>query len=290
MSKYSFDGLYHFTDLTNLGSILESGVLKSRQQCEQEDAIFLDCANAEIIENTPDCIKGCTRFYYKEKTPMLYDTEGIKCDESPPHVPIPVYLIFKEELIYCENTFFSDGNAKSDSSNFGNDFDFFSSMDWDKIFHRGSFSMDMKREYIRKRHAELLCKNPVPISYLKMIAFRCDADKKRAIRLYGNNTLYVVNPNLYYNHHNYITDYSVDLDQTKKILSIHFSFNNYSFRDYISSYKIYDKHNTIVKQSTLTFPDGIGLSWVTELNSFRPSWYRIEYYMGSILCIDDIIT
>ena len=47
---------------------------------------------------------NCVRFYYRGKTPTLYNNEGIKlkkyCDKV--HIPTPVFLLFDEELIYLE--------------------------------------------------------------------------------------------------------------------------------------------------------------------------------------------
>ena len=106
----------------------------------------------------------CTRFYYKEKTPTLYRNEGIKVSNSRPHVPIPVYLLFDEELLYLDNTVFTDCNAGSTYCNFGKSGEFFENMGWDVIFHRGPMYEDDDRMYItRKRNAELLSLNPVPI-------------------------------------------------------------------------------------------------------------------------------
>ena len=47
----------------------------------------------------------------------LYRNEGIKVDGSNPHVPIPVYLLFDEEILYLDYTIFTDGNADQSIQN-----------------------------------------------------------------------------------------------------------------------------------------------------------------------------
>lgn len=289
--NFNFYGLYHFTDFSNLKDIFDSGFLKSRNQCEIEGVNFLDCANSEIIEQTIPLVKECVRFYFKEKTPMLYRTEGIKCGESPPHVPIPVYLVFSDELIYLEDTMFTDGNAKSDYSTIGSSYDFFKNMDWEKIFHRGSLPDDpyIKMEYVRKRHAELLSKSPVPITHLKKVIFRCDTDKKRAINLFGNKSEYLVNANFFNNHKNYIRDYSVEADLSKSMLRLSYSFNNSSYRNYGISYNVLNKFGRVLESKDLNFGEGAGLYWEFTLNNYKPTWHKIELYMGNFLCIEEFL-
>ena len=72
----------------------------------------------------------------------LYRNEGIKVDGSNPHVPIPVYLLFDEEILYLDYTIFTDGNAGSEYTKYGIDYNFFNNiMDWSTIFHRGPIYM-----------------------------------------------------------------------------------------------------------------------------------------------------
>ena len=94
--NYGFDGIVHFTDFSNLESILYNRYLYSREYCNRNNLDFKDIANQEIINDTENYIKNCVRFYYTYKSMTLYRTEGIKLDSNESHIPIPVYLLFDE--------------------------------------------------------------------------------------------------------------------------------------------------------------------------------------------------
>jgi hypothetical protein len=111
---YNFKGPLHFTDFSNLESIFNEESIYSRSLCNTNSVVFHDVADSEVIQHTAIDVQNCTRFYYKEKTMTLYKNEGIKVDGSNPHVPIPVYLLFDEEILYLDYTIFTDGNAGSE--------------------------------------------------------------------------------------------------------------------------------------------------------------------------------
>ena len=136
-----------------------------------------------------------------------------------PHLPIPVYLIFDEELIYLDTSEFSNGNAAKSDINGG--FEFFDSIDWNAVFHDSSIDHKERDYIVNKRQAELLSSIPIPLSYCKNIVFRSEADKKRAINLFGEDNRFSVdlsifsdkNVNRYVNkpwhYNNFIKDYEI---------------------------------------------------------------------------------
>lgn len=205
---YNFKGLYHFTDFSNLGEIFESGYLYSRNDCYRNNTKFNDGASHEVLDraeiNGRGIIKDCVRFYYRTNTPTLFCNEGVKskeyCNET--HIPMPVYLLFDENLIYDDYVVYSDGNATNHETKFGNSDDFFINMDWYLIFSEGPYGnyRGTYEEKKRKRQAELLSLKPISIEkYLKEIIFRCPADMMRAENVYGENDKYVVNNRLFSN-------------------------------------------------------------------------------------------
>ncbi|MEG2867886.1 MAG: DarT ssDNA thymidine ADP-ribosyltransferase family protein [Terrisporobacter sp.] len=222
--EHKFKGLYHFTDFTNLRNVFDSGYLYSRNDCRRNNIEFVDGANHDVLDKAPNDVHEKVRFYYRGKTPTLYDNEGVKleqyCDEV--HIPMPVYLLFDEELLYLDDTEFSNGNATT--SNIGSTANFFNTMDWDTIFHSTWFYPEERDYIVNKRHAELLSYNPVLIKkYLKKIIFRCEADKKRAINIYGHNNKYEVDINLFsdkntdearndWQKNNFIRNYNIDYE------------------------------------------------------------------------------
>lgn len=112
-SKYGFKGLWHFTYFTNLNSIFNNNKLYSRNYFLDNGINFIDGASPSVLSKAAKIVKDYTRFYYRPKTPTLFDNEGIKPIQyqSNTHVPTPVYLLFTEELMYHSNTYFSDGNS-----------------------------------------------------------------------------------------------------------------------------------------------------------------------------------
>lgn len=235
---YGFGGPLHFTDFSNLKSIFQSGYLYSRGMCLNNSINFLDGADQEVIEHTNLDVINCVRFYYKERTQTLYVNEGIKKKEyfRNAHLPIPVYLLFNEEILYLDSTIFSDGNAKSRYTCFGDTVGFIQDMDWHEIFNREPICIEEGREkweIKRKRHAELLSVEPISLKYLKKIIFRCEADRKRAINLFGNDIRYEVNINMFSNKNNqwckecydnnFIKDYNISLQNDTIELQLQFN-------------------------------------------------------------------
>lgn len=209
--KYGFKGLYHFTDFSNLKSILESGYLYSRNDTIKKIGCFRDGADPDIIGKLDNLgksnIKDYVRFYYRPRASTLYVNEGVKlkkyCQDT--HIPMPVYLLFDEKLIYSNRVVYSDGNATSKYTTFGNTDEFFINMDWRLIFSEGPYSNYIdctdriqEMELKRKRQAELLSFSPVSLEqYLQKIIFRCEADMQRAINVLGNNDKYEIDSNLF---------------------------------------------------------------------------------------------
>ena len=291
---YNFNGLLHFTDFSNLDSIFNTGYLKSRYECEEEEVEYLDVANQEVIQNTQENVKKCVRFYYKEKTPTLYRNEGIKINNEEPHIPIPVYLLFDSKLVYSKSSVFADGNAGSSYTHFDRSSNFFANMDWETIFSRGPIPYHMpehaRYEEKRKRQAELLYTNPVSLDYLKKIIFRCEADKKRALNLFTNNELYIVESSLFNNHRNYLVDYSMELNSNNLNLKLTFNKNNY--KRYNHRYKIIDINNDeCFRDREININDSAtGLTISGSINNLSNIQnIKFEYYMNEILCIEEFI-
>lgn len=90
--KYNFRGLLHFTDFSNLNSIINIGYLLSRALCYAYNIEFFD------TENATDYANDYVRFYFVEKN-----------DEALQRLKTPVYLLFSEDLIGLDLSMFSNG-------------------------------------------------------------------------------------------------------------------------------------------------------------------------------------
>lgn len=182
-----FEGVWHFTDYSNLKSIFERGSILSRNSAKSLES-FLDGADKSVIKRA-DFALDCTRFYYRPQTPTLFNNEGVKIKEylnlsngetkdvGINHLPKPVYMSFDESIIYDIHSIYSDGNMSSNATSHGKTLDFFQDIQWDDVFYN-DFS---DREQRRIRQAELLYVGNLPLKkYLKKIYFRSETDLKQA--------------------------------------------------------------------------------------------------------------
>ncbi|HHZ00418.1 MAG TPA: DUF4433 domain-containing protein [Tissierellia bacterium] len=298
-ARYNFNGLYHFTDFSNLKNIFEDGYLRSRNECEYSGISFIDGAASSVMSHTAGYVKDCVRFYYRPKTPTLYVNEGIKlqCYINNPHIPIPVYLVFDEELIYLDTTWFTDRNAGCTDVNIDNDAHFFNNIKWDKVFN-GEYYIKEDKNIMQ---AELLSRVPVSLDYLKKIVFRCEIDKERATNLFGYDDRYYANIDFFSeknNRHtpcrpehenNFISYYKIAYEKPNS-LKVKLYFQK-EWIDYETDIIIKDKKGEIIKTSK--FNRGICKNMdkpfliETELNGFNEKWHKLEVYLNGILSVEE---
>lgn len=292
--EYNFQGPLHFTDFSNLKNIFEQRHIYSRNGCAKRRIDFLDVADQSVISNTSFDVKNYTRFYYKEKPMTLFINEGIKEDNSSPHIPIPVYFLVDEELLYYDDTIFTDGNAASRNTRSGNSHEFFQFMDWQVIFDRDPIRLEegpTKQEFKRKRQAELLSQSPVSLDVVKKIIFRSIADYKRACNLYGVDDLFSVDRNMFNNCRNYIKDYEVELNNSgdKRNIAIKFETNLSISSRYKSEIHIYDL-NSNSKHRMIFENDGKGESnFVLKCPSVPYNSFKLQVYFYGVLSIEEVI-
>ena len=213
--------LFHFTDITNLYSILSTGYLNSRELMNMRNEIFFDGSNHDVIEHTENTVKRYVRFFYKEKTPTLYKSEGIKIKEerSLGHRAIPVALIFDRNIVFHDGVWFFDGSGSSKLTRHAKGIEEAKLFNWGTILKRGPHSEDKlydpnngeysKRIIINHRNAEFLYPNRISIDYLKEIVFRTDIDMKRAVNECGWDNRYRVDEKYFDCNNNYLKDWKL---------------------------------------------------------------------------------
>lgn len=234
--EYSFEGFYHYTDFTNFINIMQTGKLLCRSEAERIG--FVDAAEQSVIEQTHKSVKDSVRFFFKEKTPTIYRNEGIKTDNASPHMPIPVILLFNEDIINHSDVAFSDGCGGSKHSKITKEIQVATRFDWATIFSRGFIPEDddsdddygphSKKEIKRKRNAEFLYEKEIDIKHLKKIIFRCPADLKHAVELFGTNKLFKIGQSKYNNERNYLYDYDFEYKQNYFKVALKFRLENYN--------------------------------------------------------------
>lgn len=228
---YDFEGFHHYTDMTNFIKIMQKNKLYSREKADEEG--FNDAADQDVIGITDESVKNHVRFFYKEKTPTLYKNEGIKESNSDPHMPLPVLLLFDENIIFHPYSVFANGGGGSSKTTFTMDADVAIKYNWESIFSRGELEEGpRKREIINNRNAEFLYPTEIETSHLKKILFRAPADMKQAMSVLGKNGLFEIDKtgDKFNCQHNFLYDYNIEI-QNKEILIV-LSF----YRDIVESY------------------------------------------------------
>ncbi|WP_019229454.1 DarT ssDNA thymidine ADP-ribosyltransferase family protein [Sedimentibacter sp. B4] len=277
--EHEFRGLLHYTDFSNLSSIIEIGYLCSRALCYANNIEFTDVWDKDI--KAANDLKNCTRFYYEKK-----------CN-SRLNMDVPVCLVFSEELICFDLSVFTDGDADSIYTKFGTDNEFFSKkIDWETVFNiepDDNLSENMKTSR-RKKMAELIIDEPVSIRNLKNIVFRSIADYKRACILFGKNKYYSVEPEMFFNEKNFIKDYNIVYDGKidSNVFVLHFSTNQPVQESGNNEYILYDLEGNIIRSTKIKFPESSSVDFNLEVMKTEVP-VRFEFWFGGILSIEETI-
>lgn len=161
-TKYAF----HYTDIMNALSILQSGKLFSRTKAQAEHLMKNDNASYQVIDATALAIQSYVRFYFRPLTPTQYYNEGYKPpklrydSDQNANVPVPIFFAFNlEKLLSDPNVKFSEFSQAGYGSRLLSGADDFSKLAFDKIYSDGLVDSET-RKY---RHAELLYPDFYPI-------------------------------------------------------------------------------------------------------------------------------
>ncbi len=283
---YNFRGPLHFTDFSNLQSIINIGYLCSRDLCYANNIEFYDIADEETINNIPSRVKGCTRLYYVAKNNY----------EATKKLNIPVYLLFNEEILYLDLAIYTDGNADLHDTNYGINSDFFNyNIDWDIVFSDISTSERLNgnsRDILcRKKQSELLIDEPIPFNQFKNIIFRCNTDYKRACNLFGKNKMFLVEPAMFINHKNYVLDYNIVYNSLidSNVFIFHFRTKEPVKNDAEHEYKLYDLNNKLIRVAKVKFFETEGIDFNVEVANLPYIPVKFKFWFYGNLCIEETI-
>ncbi len=284
--KYNFKGPLHFTEFSNLNSIISIGFLCSRSLCYANNIEFEDVSDGEVSHNISNRVRGCTRFYFVEKN--NYDVIN--------RLNIPVYLLFNEDIIYFDLAIYSNGDADLESTEFGMDYDFFTyDINWKIVFDKrnefSNFGDKLNEVYKSMRQSELLIDEPVQIHNLKNIIFRCKADYKRACNLFGKNKLYTVEPEMFYHDKNYIKDYNIIYDNLyhNDVFILHFSSNMPVKNDLRHEYRLYDLNDKLLRSAKVNFFESDSTEFNVEVNNLPEFPVKFKFWFYGVLSIEEIV-
>ena len=210
---------YHYTDIRNAISILESGMLYSRMQAVELQVMQNDNASRQVIDMTEQRTTSYVRFYFRPLTPTQYHNEGFKhrdlrYDGDPnANVPVPIFFFFYlDKLLSDPNTSFSEGSEAGRGCPLLQGEEEFSRLDFRMIYRNGPFlseDVDRKRErslrqseivypdryQIEHSLAGIVCRNAEEkTTFLNLLK-----DRSNKLFCYWAPRVRVINPGLFYN-------------------------------------------------------------------------------------------
>ena len=177
------DFLFHFTDIKNAVSVLNSGFLYSRREAEKQNLIVEDSASSQIISHTDIALTDFVRFYFRPLTPTAYMNEGFRPAQKlyhDAHCPVPVYVLFDlANVITLKDTRFSAGSLARTEHSLLDSAEDFANLPFRDIYHSsgwGHQSRDRQDEIKNRRHAEVIYPTRISLSRLEYIVCRSQAE------------------------------------------------------------------------------------------------------------------
>lgn len=181
---------FHYTDISNALSILQSETLYSRLYAKEEHLMKNDNASYQVIDMTASNAQSYVRFYFRPLTPTQYYNEGYKhpqlryCNDPNANVPIPVFFAFNlEKLLNDPKVKFSETSQAGHGSMMKSGEEEFEKLSFDKIYSDGYVDDEM----LKYRHAELLYPNSYSIcNSLEAILCRNEFEQSMLLSLLRN--------------------------------------------------------------------------------------------------------
>ena len=179
--------LFRIDDARAAADILNCGAIYSRRRAERGGVLNHDSASASVIEHSPEWCKQCVRLYFRPKTPTEHESEGFRPPTQLPwgaHRPMPVVFVFDAiPILTADSTVFTDGNAGRGRHQRGTDAAFLKQIPFDKVYHTGAFQSGDRDEIIFRRCAEVLVPDALPLTNLRHVFCRSQAEHETLFSL-----------------------------------------------------------------------------------------------------------
>ena len=163
LDQYGITKLYHFTDRSNLESIIKEGGLYSWMDCDRK-GIKITKPGGEALSRALDCrhnLQEYVRVSFTTQHPMMY----VAMQEG--RISNPVILEIDPEVIYWKSSKYSDSNATRNDACVGENLDAFKKIHFNSVKARTHFDLtDEEKPYFQ---AEILVKSFIPLECIKNI-------------------------------------------------------------------------------------------------------------------------
>ncbi|HMT54904.1 MAG: DUF4433 domain-containing protein [Saprospiraceae bacterium] len=130
--------------------------------------------------NPPNGVLGdCVPFYFGPLSPMLFNIKtGYRGITQRPQSEIVYIVCIVNTLIdNCKEWCFTDGHAKNAITGFYNNIDNLSEVDWNMVAERQWSNTEDDFDRMRRKQAEFLVKNHVPVNCISSIVVLNEARK-----------------------------------------------------------------------------------------------------------------
>lgn len=160
LDHFGIRKLYHFTDRSNIASIIKNGGLYSWGECENK-GIHISCPGGSELSHEldkRDNLQNYVRLSFCKHHPMMY----YAMKES--RIKDPVILEIDTDVLFIKGNIFSDRNAVKNEANKGNTFEDFKKIHFQTTLQRNVFDINEgEQEYYQ---AEVLVSHSIPLQYI----------------------------------------------------------------------------------------------------------------------------
>lgn len=160
LDHFGIRKLYHFTDRSNIASIIKNGGLYSWGECEKK-GIHISCPGGSELSHEldkRDNLQNYVRVSFCKHHPMMY----YAMKES--RIKDPVILEIDPDVLFIKGNIFSDKNAVKNEANKGITFEDFKKIHFQTTLKRNVFDLaEDEQEYYQ---AEVLVSHHIPLQYI----------------------------------------------------------------------------------------------------------------------------
>lgn len=163
LKKHGITKLYHFTDRDNIKSIIDNGGLYSWNDCEDKGINISKPGGSSSSRSldSRDGLQYYVRASFVKQHPMMY----VAMKDG--RISNPVILEIDPEVIFFEDTWYSDRNATKNGALKGKSYEDFARIHFDALKKEKHF--DLPEDEQKFFQAEVLVKNCIPLKYIKNI-------------------------------------------------------------------------------------------------------------------------
>ena len=163
LNQYGITRLYHFTDRSNLNSIIQNRGLLSWADCEEKGISISkpggDKTSREYDKR--DNLHHYVRLSFTNQHPMMF----LACREG--RIPNPIILEIDKSVVFEDNTLFSNMNAVKREASIGGDFKAFNNIHFPSVICNKHFDLPVEEQ--KYFQAEILVRNYVPLEKIHNI-------------------------------------------------------------------------------------------------------------------------